>query len=310
MKVISRKDFQDAYISPTEEQAARMQAKLDSLQQEQEERRHVLLAKPRLAFVIAAVLIIAGITAIATNTTRYQTTWGGEVKEYEQSVHDEKVDAFYDGVPDDMQAMIDNALEEGLFPVLTGSQGGFSTFPSEYVSSEKELIAMLDAEGFPHPEALLPEGYQFAGANVSYDVFSSSEMKLVNGMTEGAYSVKLYSVEPENKYIHGYTISFKDKKDPEKYNMLSVTTAHVSGFTAYFDTDGKVETKTLSVPGMEDAFKIHTNEIDTLYMCRNIANNAVFRNGKMSKIDIRYLIIRANGEAIDDVIKLYSAWED
>ena len=75
MKVISKKEFQDAYISPTEEQSARMQAKLNSLQQEPEERRHVLRAKPRLAFIMAALLVIAVITAIAASTIKYQVSW-------------------------------------------------------------------------------------------------------------------------------------------------------------------------------------------------------------------------------------------
>ena len=308
MKVISRKEFQDAYISPTEEQTARIQAKLDSIQQEPEERRHVLQAKPRLAFIMAALLVIAGITAIAASTIRYKTTWGGEVREYEESDLDKERDTLLDGIPAELEEKMNNALEKGLFPNILGPQpAGFSCYPSESAESLEDLVAMLDAEGFPHPTPLIPENCSFTEGKVTYGIISDYKKNLVSSTLKYGYTLDVYSVEPDNKYIQGYSIFFSDKNDPDKIFEIDVISSPVPGGTFYFASDDPAgSTQTLSIPGMEEALIVHADGYEALHMQQNISSSG----GTLAKkLRYYYLIITANG-AVDDVIKLYSAWEE
>ena len=307
MKVISRKEFQDAYISPTEEQTARMQAALDRLQQEPDEERLPRWTKPRLAFVlIAALLIIGGITAIATSRIRYETTWGGEVKVHEENEDQENPIAFYTETPVVIQVKMKNAREEGLFPCLTGpDQNVTSQYPVEHVESQTKLIAMLDAEGFPHPETLIPENCSFSMGEVTYGIISDYKRTLVDSTTIDGYTLDIYSSEPENKYINGYHVYFSLKDSPSSQYMIIVYSSPVPGFTFYFETDElSANTQTLSVPGMEEALIVRTSESETLYMRQNIASS----DAKLVKtLHCNYLIISAAGD-VDNVVKMYSDW--
>ena len=83
MKTISQREFQNAYVSPTEEQIARLQAKLDRLTESPEEKQTERRAKPRLAFVLAAALFLIGtFTAVAATLKYYAVSWDGKVKDY------------------------------------------------------------------------------------------------------------------------------------------------------------------------------------------------------------------------------------
>ena len=307
MKLISRKEFQDAYISPTEEQTARMQATLDKLQQEPDEGQLPQWTKPRLAFVlIAALIIIGGITAIATSRIKYETTWDGEVKVHEESEYEAKWPVFDDGFPDAMEVKMNNALENGLFPTVTEpDQTVVGMHPVEHVESQAKLIAMLDAEGFPHPKSLIPESCSFSMGEVTYGIISDYKKILLDSMTIGDYSLNTYSSEPENKYINGYHVYFSLKDSPSSQYMITVYSSPVPGLTFYFDTDEQsVNTQTLSVPGMEEALIVRTPESETLHMRQNIASS----DAKLAKIlHCNYLIITTSGD-IDNVVKMYSDW--
>ena len=311
MKSISRKEFQDAYMSPTAEQTARMQAKLHWLQAESEDRRQVRWAKPRIAFVMAAVLLVAGIiTAVATNTTRYATTWGAEVKEYEQTASDVEWDDFEEGIPAEMLEKRDKALEDGFFTNIVGNNGGMSIHPRQKLESEAEMIAMLDAHGFPHPASLIPEGYQFVQGEAFYNIRSNLNVEdyIVGCMFRGPYSLYIYDIEPEDRYISSYNVTFADEKNPDTGYHIDASLSQTKISTFFFSTDEEYKTENLSVPGMEEAFSLRTTEETRLNMCRKIRKDETYLAGKMADLLFSYQIISAEGP-IDDVVKMYAAWE-
>lgn len=302
MKVISKNEFQDAYMSPTEEQTDRMRAKLNSLQQEPEERRQILRAKPRPAFVLAAVLIIVGITAIATSTIRYQITWGGEVKEYDTKERDEEYEDFYSSIPDEMFERQRSATDEGYYVSISGPHKKVSiTYPGKLVKSEEDMIAILHTDGYPHPASLIPEGYIFDEGKIEYGILNHDEIHLVDNMTIGDYSLNIYSVEPDNLYIDGYCVAFSNDEKQDSHTWIDVSESPSKDGTMYFYTDTSYNMETLSVPWMEDAFIIRTAESNELHMLKNITENRAFYAGSPSRTEIKYLSILAMG-AVDDVI--------
>ena len=314
MKAISREEFQDAYMSPTEEQTARMQAKLDSLQADPEGRRRFLSSRPRrMAFVMAAVLLAAGIiTAVATNTTRYATTWNGEVKVYEETANDAAREAWNEGIPDEILDKMAEAIEEGNFFFLSGSERAQSNLPIREYESEEQLIATLDAEGFPHPASLIPEGYRFVKGEVTLDSRSGFDPdKCVGCMFRGPYSLYIYTADPEDQYIISYDVYFTDEKDPDstflKYN-IGVGLSESTNSTFYFYTDEEYATQTLSVPGMEEAFSIRTQEEERLHMYRSIRKDPVYLSGKLADLKFRYQTIDAHGP-VDDILKVFENWQ-
>jgi hypothetical protein len=312
MKTISREEFRDAYLSPTEEQTARMQAKLDSLQADPEDRRRFLSSRPRrMAFVMAAVLLAAGvITAVATNiTTRYATTWGGEVKEYVETTSDAAQDAWYEGIPEEMLEKKAKAEEEGYFAYISGNEKGVFTLPTRECESEEQLIATLDTEGFPHPAALIPEGYRFITGSVSIDTRSSFDPDTCVGcMFSPPYSLYIYAVEPEDQYISSCDVYFADEKDPNSRYHIGFNLSQSKEGTFFFYTDEAYTTQALSVPGMEEAFSVRTQEEEELHMCRSIREDPVYLSGKLADLKFRYQRIDANGP-IDDILKVFEGWK-
>ena len=311
MKTISREEFRDAYMSPTEEQTARMQAKLDSLRADTEDRKHIRVSRPRMAFVMAAVLLVAGIiTAVATtNLTRYATSWGGEVKEYEETADEAARDAWEEGIPEEMLEKKAKAEGEGYFTDISGFERGTSTLPTREFESEEQMIAALDAEGFPHPGSLIPEGYSFIEGDVFIDTRSGFDPDTCVGcMFRDGYSLYIYDVKPEDTYINGYNVIFADKKDPDSRYHIGISLSQFKEGTYYFYTDEEYTTQTLSVPGMEDAFSVRTREEEELHMCRNISEDPVYLAGKLADLKFRYQRIDANGP-IDDILKLFEAWK-
>ncbi len=279
-----------------------MQAKLNSLQQEPEERLHVLRAKPRLAFIMAALLVIAGITAIAASTIRYQTTWGGEVREYEPRDDDEESDAFFRGIPDEIFTKADNASAEGFYVSVSGPHET-SVFrnPCLFVNSEEDLLAQLDKKEYPHPASLVPEGYIFEKGIIRYDLFNDEKKDLADSMTVGDYSLKIYSVEPENKYINGFYIAFSKEEKENSYTWIEVGSRNTKDETMYFNTDESYSVETLSVPWMEDAFLVRTDKPTKLYMLKNIKGKTASFIGIPPKSEMIYLSVYAKG-AVDDVL--------
>ena len=280
-----------------------MQAKLNSLQQEPEERRHVLRAKPRLAFIMAALLIIAGITAIAASTIRYQVSWEGELKEYEPRDDDDEYEDFYRGIPDEINDKANSAAEEGFYVSISGphEQSCFKD-PCMPVKSEEDLIALLDGERYPHPASLVPEGYIFKVGTINYHISDEEKINLADSLTIGDYSLKIYSVEPENRYIDGFYIAFSNDEKENSYTWIDVTESCSKEGAIFFSTDTAYSMETLSVPWMEDAFLIRTDELTELHMIKNIKRRAAsFIGINPYRSEMIYLSVHAEG-AVDDVL--------
>ena len=193
MKTISQREFQNAYVSPTEEQTARLQAKLDRLTKSPEEKPAERRSKPLLAFVLAAALLLIGtFTAVAATLKYYAVSWDGKVKDYQPS---EEFREPYE-YPDEITVPLDRAIHEGYFAkvVFDGEEHGFD--PETTIESEEEAIALLDAEGYPHPTPLIPEGYQFAQCYIQYGSFDGLR-HIENAIYSGKYTLYIYSVAPE-----------------------------------------------------------------------------------------------------------------
>ena len=305
MKTISQREFQNAYVSPTEEQTARLQAKLDRLTKSPEEKPAERRSKPRLAFVLAAALLLIGtFTAVAATLKYYAVSWDGKVKDYQPS---EEFREPYE-YPDEITVPLDRAIHEGYFAkvVFDGEEHGFD--PETTIESEEEAIALLDAEGYPHPTPLIPEGYQFAQCYIQYGSFDGLR-HIENAIYSGKYTLYIYSVAPENVGIFAYNVICEDKNNPDKSCSIfsDLGNGEINNHTFIFEADDQYDIQNLTVPGMDKAISLCTPEENCLHMFRNLTDISGIKatsSKYATQLDWHQYII-ATGD-IDAVIALYS----
>ena len=305
MKTISQREFQNAYVSPTEEQTARLQAKLSRLTENPEEKQTERRTKPRLAFVLAAALFLIGtFTAVAATLKYYAVSWDGKVKDYQPS---EEFREPYE-YPDEIKVPLDRAIHEGYFAkvVFDGEEHGFD--PETTIESEAEAIALLDAEGYPHPTPLFPEGYQFARCYIQYGCFDGL-WHLENAVYSDKYTLYLYSIAPENVGIFAYNVIYEDKNHPDRICSIysDLGNGETNNHTFIFEADDQYDIQNLTVPGMDKAISLCTPEENCLHMFRNLTDISGIKatsSKYATQLDWHQYIL-AMGD-IDAVIALYS----
>ena len=248
MKTVTQKDLQDLYASPDYEQTEAMRRTLANLQEKAAPERRPVVMKRRVAFVLAAVLALAGIAAVGAGIySRAVVSWGGEIRENEHAEEDavnmdtsERLFRALADIPEDVCAAITTA---------DMSQTAF-TAVHRTVTSAEELARLLDKAGYAHPAVLVPEGWTFRDGEVDYECGPEGKYELVSKDTVDGMEIEQYSLAEQYRVLRGYSVRL------EKGEQQAVYSSGYTGATnvelAYPSQEG-LEAKALSVPGMEDA---------------------------------------------------------
>ena len=154
MKTVTQKDFRDLYPAPDATKIQEMRRTLAALpdrNQEMPESREnrPVLRKRRVAFILAAALMLIGITALAVGLFSGTVVgWGETPRPFsEEELHlppqeeMDRVGNYLSSCPDDM------------LTAVIWKDGSHSTFKDvqAVAESQEELLRILDAAGFPYP---------------------------------------------------------------------------------------------------------------------------------------------------------------
>lgn len=249
MRTVTQNDFQNLYRSPGYDQTEDMRRFLANLPDRKTPEIRPVIRKRRVAFVLAAVLALMGIAAVAVDLySRALVTWDGEIKENdrpdETMLPQGLMDRMYDAVktvPDDLLA---SAVSEEQYHTLGKDI-------TRRVSTQEELVQILDEAGYPHREKLIPDGWTFRSAELSYSCTPEGHYELVSETPYEDFVLYQYSLDEQYRILTGYAINLE--KGSETAVVSSGLTFMTNMSIAYPSADG-LEAGKLTVPGMEEAF--------------------------------------------------------
>lgn len=248
MKTVTQKDLQDLYASPDYEQTEAMRRTLANLQEKAAPERRPVVMKRRVAFVLAAVLALAGIAAVGAGIySRAVVSWGGEIRENEHAEEDavnmdtaERLFAALADIPEDVCAAITTAdLSETAFTTVHRT-----------VSSAEELARLLDEAGYAHPAVLVPEGWTFRDGEADYECSPEGKYELISKDSRDGMELEQYRLDEQYRVLRGYSVRLE--KDGREAVYTSGITFMTDVDLGYPSREG-LEAEVLSVPGMTDA---------------------------------------------------------
>ena len=275
MKTVTQKDFRDLYPAPDTEKTEEMRRTLTALPDRKAETREgretrPVFGKRRVAFILAAALMLIGITALAVGLFNgTAVSWGGTPRPFsEEELHlppqDEmdRIQEYLNSCPDD---------------VLTGiiwKDGSHSTCKGleKVVESQEQLQRILDESGFPHPEKLVPDGWRFIGALVQYGCAPDACYELVSEeeFGNGSYTAETYRLNEKDRILTGYTIEIEKGSKQGRISVGASTKELVTGMNIVYPVEDGVEARLVSVPGMEEAMFTAYNDHTDIQMYRSL----------------------------------------
>lgn len=275
MKTITQKDFRDLYPAPDATKIQEMRRTLAALpdrNQEMPESREnrPVLRKRRVAFILAAALMLIGITALAVGLFSGTVVgWGETPRPFsEEELHlppqeeMDRVGNYLSSCPDDM------------LTAVIWKDGSHSTFKDvqAVAESQEELLRILDAAGFPYPENLVPDGWTFIGALVQYGCAPDACYELVSEeeFGNGSYTAETYRLNEKDRILTGYTIEIEKGSKQGRISVGASTKELVTGMNIVYPVEDGVEARLVSVPGMEEAMFTAYNDHTDIQMYRSL----------------------------------------
>lgn len=252
MKTVTQKDFQNLYHSPGYDQTEEMRRTLANLPDRKAPETRPVVLKRRVAFILAAVLALMGIAAVAVGIyTGTLVSWGAKQSESEDPLIGLSEE---DTAP--LKAILDAYPDES-FVAMIPKQGTDSYYKgvTRNVSSPEELHQILDAAGYRHPEQLVPAGWTFSSAVLGYGCVPDGKYELVSETEsdDGLYTVKQYKLDEQYRIIESYTVFLDNGSKTGLIGSARQSKEYIALFSIAYPADGKVQSKVVSVPGMEDA---------------------------------------------------------
>ena len=275
MKTVTQKDFRDLYPAPDATKIQEMRRTLAALpdrNQEMPESREnrPVLRKRRVAFILAAALMLIGITALAVGLFSGTVVgWGETPRPFsEEELHlppqeeMDRVGNYLSSCPDDM------------LTAVIWKDGSHSTFKDvqAVAESQEELLRILDAAGFPYPENLVPDGWTFIGALVHYGCAPDACYELVSEeeFGNGSYTAETYRLNEKDRILTGYTIEIEKGSKQGRISVGASTKELVTGMNIVYPVEDGVEARLVSVPGMEEAMFTAYDDHTDIQMYRSL----------------------------------------
>ncbi len=276
MKSISQSDLQHLFASPTQQETEEMQKAMNRFAEHHEEEKCFRFAKPRLAFIVAAALVIlTGVVAIAVTSdvfNGYWITWGGKREAIPQStVQYENEPEFTDERSNRMQEILRNVPDQ-YYATIDWNEGHAGSVKEKRraVYSLDELTGALDQAMYPHPAIMVPDGYDFVNAELIYGCKPEGNYMLISRSVVDEFTLEQYSIAPEDETIIGYSVNIQPEGmkriDNIRSSMLSSPDMRFG-----FDSEDDCEVTALSVPGMEEAMYVqYLTDHSALLMLRRL----------------------------------------
>lgn len=290
MKSITQKDLQSLYQSPSAENTEAIREMLSNLPDAEETGRTAGFRKYRLAFILAAILLlIIGITVAAVNSNGnglIWVTWGGkQLEPAPLTSFPEKEDGWSEEKSRQMQAILDTVPDQYYATIdwLDGFAGSVKK-QKRKVNSPEKLLEILDAAGYPHPTPLIPDGCSFNDAELLLGCVPEGEYRLVSRTVENGFALEQYRIDPDQEVIIGYNIRvwIDTRSLVTIASLLSMSKESSFGF----DRDEGLTVEPVSVPGMEEAIYIrHGQDNRILEMIRELEHPVAVRTAPLAFAD-------------------------
>ena len=267
MKIVTQKDFQNLYKSPGTEETEEMNRTLANLPEKKIPERVPVIRRRRVAFILAVVMALMGVAAVATGfLNRTLVSWDAKPTETEGPTT---------GWTDEEWQSVSELLNT--YPkdevVVASKKGGNDYFYNNNnipVSSLEELLQVLDEAGYPHPETLVPDGWEFSGAEIGKALTPEGKNELIeeSESADGKYIIQRYRIDKQHQVVTGYTITLKKGEREVRFGSSAVTKETIPLLSIAYPVDGEVHAEKPSIPGMEDVLFTNYKDFSDLIMYR------------------------------------------
>lgn len=313
MKTVTQKDFQNLYKSPGYEQTQEMRRTLAGLPYQKNPERVPVIRRRRVALILAAVMVLMGVAAVATGFLNHTlVSWDARpVESAEPST----------GLSDEEWLSVSNLLEtcpkdEIMVAFKKDGSDLMLNDPGSQVSSEEELLQVLDAAGYPHPEKLIPEGWTFRSATVSSQNTPEGENELIeeSESADGKYVIRRYKIDNQHRVVTGYLINLEKGGKEGRISSGATAKESILLLSVAYPADGEVHAEKLAVPGMEDALFSDYKDFSCLIMYRPLEKPLQINGDLYGQTElgpqvetIDYELITCDNLNPEEVISLFSA---
>lgn len=265
MKTVTKKDFQNLYKSPGTEETEEMNQTLAHLPEKKSPERVPVIRRRRVAFILAVVMVLIGVAAVAAGFLSHTlVSWDAEPTESET-----QISRWTDEEQQSIRELMNTYPNDEM--VVVSKKGGNDYFYNNNdipVSSVEELLQVLDAAGYPHPETLVPDGWEFSGAEVSKTLTPEGKNEFIDESesADGKYLIQRYRIDRQHQIVTGYTVLLKKGEKEGQFGSLASKKEEISLLTLVYPADGEVHAEKPSIPGMEDVLLADYKDSSDLLM--------------------------------------------
>ena len=267
MKTVTKKDFQNLYKSPGTKETEEMRQTLAHLSEKKSPERVPVIRRRRVAFILAVVMALMGVAAVATGfLNRTLVSWDAKPTETET-----QMTGWTDEEWQSLSELLDTYPKDEI--VVASKKGGNDYFYNDNsipVSSEEELVQILDSAGYPHPETLVLDGWEFSAAYISKALTPEGKNELIDESetADGKYVIQRYRIDKQHQIVTGYTVILKKGEKEGRYGSSATTKEELSLLSVAYPADGEVHAEKPSIPGMEDTLLTDYKDFSDLIMYR------------------------------------------
>ena len=267
MKTVTKKDFQNLYKSPGTEEMEEMRRTLAHLSEKKSPERVPVIRRRRVAFILAVVMALMGVAAVAAGfLNRTLVSWDAKPTETET-----QMTGWTDEEWQSLSELLDTYPKDEI--VVASKKGGNDYFYNDNsipVSSEEELVQILDSAGYPHPETLVLDGWEFSAAYISKALTPEGKNELIDESetADGKYVIQRYRIDKQHQIVTGYTVILKKGEKEGRYGSSATTKEELSLLSVAYPADGEVHAEKPSIPGMEDTLLTDYKDFSDLIMYR------------------------------------------
>ena len=267
MKTVTKKDFQNLYKSPGTKETEEMRQTLAHLSEKKSPERFPVIRRRRVAFILAVVMALMGVAAVAAGfLNRTLVSWDAKPTETET-----QMTGWTDEEWQSLSELLDTYPKDEI--VVASKKGGNDYFYNDNsipVSSEEELVQILDSAGYPHPETLVPDGWEFSAAYISKALTPEGKNELIDESetADGKYVIQRYRIDKQHQIVTGYTVILKKGEKEGRYGSSATTKEELSLLSVAYPADGEVHAEKPSIPGMEDTLLTDYKDFSDLIMYR------------------------------------------
>ena len=267
MKTVTKKDFQNLYKSPGTEEMEEMRRTLAHLSEKKSPERVPVIRRRRVAFILAVVMALMGVAAVAAGfLNRTLVSWDAKPTETET-----QMTGWTDEEWQSLSELLDTYPKDEI--VVASKKGGNDYFYNDNsipVSSEEELVQILDSAGYPHPETLVLDGWEFSAAYISKALTPEGKNELIDESetADGKYVIQRYRIDIQHQIVTGYTVILKKGEKEGRYGSTATTKEELSLLSIVYPADEEVHAEKPSIPGIEDILYADCKDISDLIMYR------------------------------------------